>query len=129
MDNLHTIPFSGVCSAQSTLALHSGIIPYDFRIRRFDVHFAAGCINLLQLSLFADVGSRGDSNNEPDGINVLRDLGQVNYVVGEGLSKSLPLFWESEGKNSSIAIYANNNDFDDHYVDAEVVIERVEGGE
>lgn len=117
------LSFVGTCSARSELTLVSQRITRAFRVRRIMARFPTGCQNLMSLAFFLSGDDEAPSSGRPTGISVLQDLGQVDYVRGEGVLLTLDHTVEMAAEGSYLKVYADNQDYYEHAVDVLVQVE------
>ncbi len=123
MAEVKTVSFYGTCAARSVVTLVSKRIQSPFRLRRIQASFPSGCNNLLALRFFMSRDLSAPAAGEPTGTSLLRDYGQVDYVVGEGEQKSMDHGISVAEAGSYLKVYAVNDDFYDHAVDVQMEIE------
>lgn len=118
-----TITFYGVCLAAGELTLVSKRIGTPFKLRGIHATFALGCINLLLVRFFVAADDEAPAAGQPNGVSMLRDYGQVDYLVGDDTKKEV--FHEIEVKEAGswLKVHAENGDFFDHAVDVQIMIE------
>ena len=120
-----TVPFHGICSANSELNLVSERIPFRFAVRRIQVGYAPGCNRLLRIKVFVSQNATVPNTGQPPVQNVIVYV-QSSYIVGDDGLVDVPHdFPGSSG--SYLKVYANNTDGFDHVVDVRVIIERTDG--
>jgi hypothetical protein len=120
---MKTVAFFGSCAARSSLVLVSPRISTPFTFKRFHCKFESGCQNLLSLRFYYSSDDQAPSSGAPSGLSVLREYGQVDYVVGDGDSKHLEHEVEVKEGGSYFKVYAVNDDFYAHDVDVQMEIE------
>lgn len=120
---MKVLSFYDTCDARSTKVISSKRIKFRFRTKRFIFTFPLGCQNLLELSIYQSLDNDCPSSGKPNGISVLSENSNVDYVVGEGSQKILNHEVEVPEAGSYIKIYADNDDFYDHAIDVQVEIE------
>jgi len=123
MSEQKTVSFVGTCPARSGVTLVSKRIQTAFRLMGIAVRFASGCNNLLRLHFYWGLDSSGPGSVAPGGVSLLRDYGQVDYVVGEGESKWLEHGLAVDAGGSYLKVYAENDDWYDHAVDVQMFLE------
>ncbi len=120
------VPFHGTCAAGSSVVLVSPRITTPFMLKNIAARFAQGCNNTLALRFF--VGNDGDApaTGPPNGSSILKDYGQVDYIVGNDDSKNMEHDLEVHESGSYLKVYALNTDAFDHTVDVQLTIEEKE---
>jgi len=125
---MKTVAFYGTVSANSELTLVSPRICSGFALKRILVTFAPGCENLVALRFFYSLDDHAPSSGYPSGINVLRDYGQVDYVVGDDVQKNLDHEVEILEGGAYLKVHADNDDSYPHSVDVQMFIEPLPRG-
>lgn len=118
-----TVAFFGIAPARSALTLVSKRIGSAFSLVSILATFPSGCINLLALRFYVSPDEEAPVVTEPSGTSLLRDYGQVDYVVGEGEQKRLGHTVEIAERGMWLKVWAVNDDFYDHAVDVQMTIE------
>ena len=118
-----TVSFAGTCSARGELCLCSDKIMRPFRTRSINVRFPQGTQNLMSLQFFLSPDDETPSSGQPSGSSLLQDYGQVTYVRGDATNIELAHFVFCNAGGFYLKVYADNNDFYDHDVDATITIE------
>jgi len=122
---MKTIPFFGTCSARSELTLASQEIPYPFGLCKIRARFPVGCINEMRLSFFVSMDDFEPAAGKPNGQNVLDELGQVDYIVGDNDAKEMQHTLIVNESGYYIKVYADNQDYYDHDVDVQITIDPI----
>jgi len=120
---LKTVTFYGVCLARAELTLVSKRIGTPFRLKGIHATFPLGCINLLLLRFFTASDNEGPAAGQPNGVNLLRDFGQVDYVVGDDTKKEILHELEVAEAGTYLKVHGENQDYFDHAVDVQILIE------
>jgi hypothetical protein len=120
---LKTVTFYGVCLARAGLTLVCKRIGSPFRLRAIHATFALGCINLLLVRCYTAADDEAPAAGQPNGVSILRDYGQVDYLVGDDTKKEVLHEVEVAEAGSYLKVYADNQDFFDHAVDVQIMIE------
>lgn len=120
---MKTVSFNGVCSARSTVVLTTPRITHPYKIVRIHCRFPVGCINELRLRFYTSPDDDVPSSGPPNGVSMLREYGHVDYVVGDGDSKSMDHDLDVAESNSWLKVYAVNDDYYDHAVDVQMTLE------
>jgi hypothetical protein len=118
-----TLSFFGTCGARAELTLVSKRIGTPFSVRWVRVSFPAGSMNLLAVRIYIGADEEAPAAGEPSGTSVLRDYGQVDYLVGEQEQKVIEHMVEVREGGTWVKVYAVNSDFFDHAVDVQVGIQ------
>jgi len=120
---IKTVTFHGVCLARAELTLVSKRIGTPFKLKGIHVTFALGCINLLLVRCFTAADDEAPAAGQPNGVSILRDYGQVDYLVGDDTKKEILHELEVAESGSWLKVHAENADFFDHAVDVQIQIE------
>ena len=120
---MKTVSFNGSCSARSTLVLCTKEIKHPYKVTRVHCRFPVGCVNLVKLRFYISPDPSTPSSGAPSGVSMLREYGQVDYVVGDGDSKDLDHEVEMPEAGSWLKVYADNEDYSAHQVDVQITIE------
>jgi hypothetical protein len=118
-----TLSFYGTCLARAELTLVSKRIGTSYTVRWIRVSFPAGSMNLLAVRLYLAPDEEAPASGEPSGVSLLRDYGQVDYLVGEQEQKVIEHVVAVTEGGTWLKVYAVNSDFFDHAVDVQVGIE------
>lgn len=118
-----TVSFYGSAPARSGLTLVSKRIGTPFRIVSIRATFPSGCINLLALRFYTAFDLHTGTTTEPNGVSVLRDYGQVDYLVGEGEQKLIEHSVAVAERGSYLKVWGVNDDFFDHAIDVQMTID------
>jgi len=120
---IKTVTFYGVCLARAELTLVSKRIGTPFKLKGIHVTFALGCINLLLVRCFTAADDEAPAAGQPNGVSILRDYGQVDYLVGDNTKKEILHEVEVAESGSWLKVHGENADFFDHAVDVQIQIE------
>jgi hypothetical protein len=123
MAELKTIPFFGTCLARGELTLVSKRIATPYQLHTLHVCFPAGTINLLAMRFYTSSDNEAPAAGAPNGVSILRDYGQVDYLIGDGTDKDLQHQVSVAEAGTYLKVYAVNTDFFDHVVDVQITIE------
>lgn len=118
-----TLLFAGTCSARSVKTLVSQRITRPFRTRQLTIRFAPGCANLMALTFFAADDDQAPAAGRPSGISLLQDYGQGDYVRGDGDQIVLNHVVHAAAGGVYLKVHADNTDWYDHAIDADIEIE------
>lgn len=121
--NIKTVSFSGVCAARAKNTFVSKRISTPFKLSDIHATFSIGCEDKLQLSFFISTDPSESTAGKPSGISILRDYGQVDYIIGNNTKKELKHNVEQRESGSYLKVYAVNDDFYQHKIDVQMFIE------
>ncbi len=117
------ISFYGTVAAAATAVLISKRINVPFRVRRVRVSFPLNTNRTVQISFLIAEDNDATNTAAPTGANILAQLGQVEYLVGDDEIKDLPVELEVEASGKYIKLRAVNSDTFEHTVDAQMIVE------
>lgn len=120
---LKTISFAGTCSANSEQTLVSPQISTPYMVRDITASFALNTNRLLQLDFYISPDPSDPSSGRPSGVSLMREYGQVEYIVGDNEQKFIKHETMMATHPSWLKVYANNTDFYDHTIDVIMTIE------
>ena len=120
---MKTVSFHGTCAAGATVVLVSKRIGHPYEVKHITCTFAPGCDNLMQVKFYTSYDDEAPAAAEPSDISMLRDYGQVDYVIGNANQKRMEHDLEVNNSGSYLKVYANNSDTFDHSVDVQMEIE------
>jgi len=123
---LQTISFFGTVNASSNLTLVSKKISAPFKTKMIRASFAPGVNRLMTLKYYISQDPSAPTTEEPQGINILKQIGQVPYITGDDEFKEMPHEVIHHEKNAYIKVYAENSDIYNHTIDTQVTIEYIE---
>lgn len=123
MGRLTTIAFHGTVGAGSRLTLRSKKITRAFTVKRVRASFALNTNRTLQLSFFVSPDPEAPSSEPPGGVNILRQLGQVEYIVGDDEVVDFPIEIKNFSRGGWIKCHGYNTDVFPHTVFALVTLE------
>jgi hypothetical protein len=123
---MKTVSFYGSCPASSELTLVSPLISHPFEIKRIKARFTQGSNNLMKLKFFISPDSDAPASGEPNGMNLLADYGQVDYIVGNNDTKEIEHNVVQPEGNYTLKVYANNEDTFEHDIDVQMTIKELE---
>lgn len=117
-----TVSFVGTVSARSKLTLVAHRISTAYKIKRIRAKFGEGNVNALLLRFFHSLDDEAPTDGAPNGISLLADYGQVDYIVGNADDKDMDheVFIEEAG--GFLKVYADNQDYFEHLVDVQIYI-------
>jgi len=120
---LRTLPFVGTVAAAGETTLVSKRIGAPFMLRRIAVSFAPGCEGLVQLRFFLGMDPSSTASGYPSGTNLLQDLGQVDYVIGDDRRIVLEREVDVDWYGAYLKVHATNADAFEHTVDVTMTID------
>ena len=118
-----TISFFGTVAAGTNLTLVSQRISQRFKTKLIRASFAPGVNRLMTLKFFISQDPTAPTTEDPQGTNILKQIGQVTYLTGDDEYKEFPHETIFDQRNAFIKVYAQNTDTFDHTIDAQVTIE------
>lgn len=118
-----TISFFGSCAANSEQTLVSPRISTPYVVKTIIANFALNTNRTLQLDFYIAPDPDAPSSGRPSGMSLMREYGQVEYIVGDDEKKVIEHHASSPTSPSWLKIYANNIDSFDHTIDAQITIE------
>jgi hypothetical protein len=121
---MQTISFAGECQARSKLVLVSKRINHAYVLKRIVASFEQGASQEMKLRFYKSLDDDAPTTREPSGTSILRDYGQVDYVIGEASQKQMEQELEVAEKGSYLKVFADNNDFFSHLIDVQMYIEQ-----
>jgi len=127
-DESKVVAFSGTCPARGELTLVSKRISTAYRLRSIHAEFPAGAQNLLALRFYTAPDPSAPATGAPNGVSLLRDYGQVDYLVGDGLPRDLEHHLQIDEAGTWLKVHAVNTDWYDHAVNVHMTIELIERG-
>jgi hypothetical protein len=123
MARLSTISFFGTVPPLSNTTLVSRRITSNFTVKEIAASFALNTNRQLRLYFFISYDTEAPTDKEPQGINILKQLGQVDYLVGDDERKVVKIEIKEFVKGAYIKVYAVNEDTYEHTIDAQVTVE------
>lgn len=120
---MKTVSFSGTCSARSQIVLVTPRITYLYVVSKIHCRFPVGCINLLRLRFYVSPDDDAPSTGAPNGFSMLRELGQVDYILGDGDEKDMVHEIEVDESGTYLKVYAVNDDYFPHLIDVQMTLE------
>ena len=120
---MKTVSFVGTCLLRSTEVLVCKRINHPFNIKKITATFPIGCVNELKLRFYLAIDDQTPTTGEPTGVSMLKDYGQVDYIVGDGVQKVMEHEVEQKESGSFIKVYAENSDYFDHEIDVQIELE------
>lgn len=123
MPKTQTISFFGTCGASANVCLVSKQISSSFDVKKIRASFAPGVNRLMTLKFFISPDPQTPTTTRPNGVNILQQTGQANYITGDNEFKEFVHEVQMAERNAWIKVYAENADTFDHTIDAQVTIE------
>jgi len=77
----------------------------------------------MLLRFFISLDNHAPTTGLPSGISILRDYGQVDYLVGDDVIKTIRHDLENPEGGAYLKVHATNNDYYDHAIDVQMTIE------
>lgn len=118
-----TVSFFGTVGAGQNKTLVSQHIQVPFKTKNIRASFAPGVDRLMTLKYFISGDPSAPTTAQPDGTNILAQIGQVPYITGDDEFKNLEHETMSAVGSGYIKVYAENADVFDHTIDTQVTIE------
>lgn len=121
-----TVSFFGTVGASANLTLVSKQISGAFNVKKIRASFAPGVNRLMKLKFFISSDPEAPTTAAPNGVNILQQTGQANYITGDDEFKEFEHEITNPTRNSWLKIYAENADTFDHTIDAQITIEYID---
>jgi len=115
--------FLGTCDALSEKTLVSDRVFHPFVTRKFLVSFALNTQRLLHIKVFVDDDKEVPVSGEPSGQNLFSSYGNVDYVVGDGVTLEFEHEVNINQRGMWLKVYAQNLDGVAHTIDVAITIE------
>lgn len=119
----HVLSFYGTVSASSRNTLVSQQIRFPYVIDHIRVKFALGHEAKVQHKFFVSDDPVVVTSGEPTGLNILKQWGSVDYVVGDDDVLDMEDNTIVDRMGTWIKVFAINTDTVDHTVNVIVTIE------
>jgi hypothetical protein len=116
----HTISFFATVSASGNSTLVSQRISVPFVVHQVRASFALNTARTLKLRFFLSLDKSAPSALPLTGSNILADIGQVDYLVGDDDTKVLNTSFLSASGGAFVKVFAENTDVNDHTVDVQI---------
>lgn len=123
---LQTISYFGTVDISSNLTLMSQKITTPFKVKRIRASFPSGVNRLMRLFYIITSTPELPTTRAPIGTDILRSMGQVNYITGDDNVIEFDHEIVSTVSNMFIAVYAENADVFAHTVETQVTLEYFE---
>lgn len=114
--------FSGSVPAGTSVCLCSKLITTPFVVESCAVRFALNTNALLRVSFFSSDDNDTGVLSEPNGANILSELGQSAYLVGDDGEVKVESHWETPYSQSYLKVFAVNTDAFVHTLFAAITI-------
>ncbi|KKN06079.1 hypothetical protein LCGC14_1080880 [marine sediment metagenome] len=118
-----TISFFGTVGAGANLTLVSQLITGRFKTSVIRASFAPGVERLMTLKYFISFDPSAPTTEQPKGINILQQTGQVPFITGDDEFKSLEHEVLQNERNAFLKVFAENADSFEHTIDTQITIE------
>jgi hypothetical protein len=125
---MKTVAFFGTVTAGATKVLVSPRINHPFELTKIAARFAQGCNNKVALRFYLGTDSDAPATGKPNGSSMLKEYGQVDYVVGNDDTKRLEHNVKVLLAGTYIKVHADNTDGFDHSIDVVFTILEKERG-
>jgi hypothetical protein len=106
---------------EETLVSQRIFVPW--KLKRIITAFPPGCVNRLKLRFFYSPDGSTSPTGQPPGVSLLQDLGQVDYLIGDGIQLTLEHEVQCKERGSYLKVYAYNTDYFDHAINVQMIIE------
>ena len=125
-NQLQTISFFGTVGAGVNLTLVSQRISLPFKTKKIRASFAPGVNRLMRLYFFISLDPTAPTLTPPQGVDILKSIGQVTYLTGDEEFKEIPHEVLYSSRGGYIKVYAVNSDVFEHTIDCQVTIEYIQ---
>jgi hypothetical protein len=126
MPKTQTVSFFGTCGASANACLVSQQISGAFDVKKIRASFAPGVNRLMTLKFFISPDPQAPTTARPNGVNILQQTGQANYITGDNEFKEFVHEVQNPTRNAWLKVYAENTDTFAHTIDAQVTIEYID---
>lgn len=117
------VSFFGSVTAGQSNTFVSPLISSKYIIKKIRASFALGCDNLCVLRFFKSMDDYAPADGLPTGDNLLKDYGQVDYVIGNDEVIEMEHEVDQATGNSFLKVCAGNADSVAHSVNVQITIE------
>ena len=118
-----TIPFKGICLANSELTLTSKRLNFFYITRKIVVAFALNTAHTLQIIPFLSFDPTTPPTGKPTGTELFSPYGQVAFLSGDDEHEEHIHELTVTRSGTYLKIYAKNTDSFDHTIDAQIQIQ------
>lgn len=122
--DVDTLVFNGTVAANSKVTLVSQRLIFPFVTKEFRVHFALNTNKTLRVSFYISPDNSAPTVKPLTGHSVFSTLGQVDYIVGDDVTVTIPYHILIPVIGMFIKVFADNTDSYPHSIDAQVFITR-----
>jgi len=120
---MKTVSFFGTCPARGSIVLVTPKITYPYVVKKIHCRFPLGCENKLKLRFYVSRDDDAPSSGAPNGYSMLREHGQVDYIVGDNDEKTMEHEVEVTERGSWLKVYGENSDYFSHQIDVQITIQ------
>lgn len=120
--DVDTIAFFDTVAAHSKMTLVSKRITVPFELQRVKASFALNTNRQLRIEFVISPDDSTPTDKPLTGFNVLSELGQVEFLVGDDDTKEVPMRIDVRVAGMYVKVFANNLDSYDHTIDAQAFI-------
>jgi len=120
---MKTISFVAECAARSKKTLVSKRINHAYKLKRIVASFEQGASQEMKLRFYVSLDESAPTTAAPSDVSILRDYGQVDYIIGEASQKQMEHELEVAEKGSYLKVFADNEDFFAHLIDVQMYID------
>ena len=119
----HSIPFYGTVTASATTTFVSQFLGFPYVLEKIRVKFALGHVGLVQHKFFVSPDNVVVTSGTPNGINVLSQNGQVDYLVGDDDVLEIQDQTDVKQRGTWLKVLAINADTANHTVNVIITID------
>lgn len=123
---MKTVSFAGTCGAAAQKVLVSKRIGHPYIVRKVSARFAQGCNNTLKLRFYVSRDKDAPIATEPNGVSMLRDYGQEDFIFGNDDTKIMKHDVIVEERGTYLKVLGVNTDTFEHTIDVQMEIEEKE---
>lgn len=120
--DVDTIAFYDTVAAHSKKTLVSKRITTPFELQRVKASFALNTNRRLRIEFVISPDDSTPSDKPLTGFNVLSELGQVEFLVGDDDMKEVPMRIAVKVAGMYVKVFASNLDSYEHTIDAQAFI-------
>lgn len=118
-----TIPFKGICLANSELTLVSKRLNFRYITKKIIAAFALNTEHTLQIIPFLSYDPSSPTSGKPSGTSLFSPYGQIDYLSGDDEHEEHQHELVVSQVGTYLKIYANNTDSFSHTIDAQIQIQ------